>query len=137
MMSRCNGDANKYYGGRGIRVCDEWQDFTAFRDWALANGYRDDLTIERRDFNGNYSPENCTWVPLSEQSKNRRSLRLITFKGETQYESEWCRRLGVAPCTIARRLKAGWPLELALTVPKMRRKRGQSRDLDRSADKSA
>lgn len=65
-----------HYGGRGIMVCDEWlEDFTAFRDWALANGYREDLTIERIDVNGNYEPSNCTWIPMSEQHKNKRNSK--------------------------------------------------------------
>lgn len=65
----------KDYGGRGISVCDEWKnDYGAFRDWALSNGFRPDLTIERVNNDGNYSPDNCKWIPKSEQSKNRRKF---------------------------------------------------------------
>ncbi len=66
----------RYYGARGIRVCPEWfTDFKCFYDWAMANGYKPHLTIERKDVDGNYCPENCTWIPQSEQLKNtRRSL---------------------------------------------------------------
>lgn len=77
MKRRCDYEKNsnfKYYGGRGIAVCDEWQhDFASFRDWALSNGYKEDLSIDRIDVNGNYCPENCRWVSMAEQQRNKRN----------------------------------------------------------------
>lgn len=66
----------KDYGGRGIKMCDEWlNDYSAFREWALSNGYEPHLTIERKDVDGDYCPANCTWIPKGEQTKNRRKFR--------------------------------------------------------------
>ena len=76
MRQRCrnsNVPCFKYYGGRGIAVCDEWEkSFQSFYDWSIANGYSDELTIDRIDVNGNYEPSNCRWVSMAEQNKNKR-----------------------------------------------------------------
>ena len=79
MKGRCSrptATSYKYYGGRGISVCEEWEkDFVAFRDWALANGYQEGLSIDRIDVNGNYCPENCRWITMSEQQRNKRNTK--------------------------------------------------------------
>ena len=79
MKTRCHNDHCKdfrYYGGRGISVCEEWRnDFSAFVAWALQNGYSDDLTIDRIDVNGNYEPQNCKWSTRAEQSRNQRRTK--------------------------------------------------------------
>lgn len=77
MKQRCFNSRHpnyRLYGGRGITVCAEWTEFEPFRDWALAHGYRDDLTIERVDNDGNYEPGNCAWIPQSQQSSNTRRV---------------------------------------------------------------
>ena len=84
MKDRCyNQNARQYqdYGGRGISVCDEWREsFAAFRDWALANGYQEGLSIDRIDVNGNYCPENCRWITMAEQQRNKRPSSEWEFK---------------------------------------------------------
>lgn len=75
MRKRCNSKANrayKWYGGRGICVCRDWDRFIVFREWAITNGYADNLTIDRIDVNGNYEPSNCRWITIQEQQKNKR-----------------------------------------------------------------
>ena len=108
----------KYYGERGITICDEWKnDFIEFRDWALDNGYKEDLSIERINVNGNYEPNNCCWIPLKNQCKNTRWNKYYTLNGETHSTVEWSILLGGTEALVGRRLKDGWDLERALTTP--------------------
>ncbi len=93
MRGRCNCVTDKkynIYGGRGITICEEWNDFKNFNDWALANGYREGLTIDRIDVNGNYEPSNCRWVNNKVQSNNRRNNIIINIDGVEHTLMQWC-----------------------------------------------
>lgn len=93
----------KHYGGRGITVCNEWKnDFKAFYDWAMSNGYDDTLTIDRIDSNGNYCPENCRWVDMKTQCRNRRSNTMVKYEGEKVSLAEASERSGVNRKTFKR-----------------------------------
>lgn len=117
-------DCYERYGGRGIQVCPEWHDWDSFRLWALANGYQDDLTIERKDVNGNYCPENCMWITRGEQAKNRRTTCKITFNGVTMSAADWARHLGFKDRhSVLDRIRSGWSVEKALTTPPRNKKR--------------
>lgn len=107
MKDRCCNKKDKsyhYYGGRGIKICDEWMhDFMNFHNWAVTHGYRDDLSIDRIDNDGNYEPDNCRWVTMKEQVKNKRYSNkghLITYGGKTQNIKEWSIELGIPYRTV-------------------------------------
>ena len=121
MKSRCYNENMTYfqrYGGRGVTVCDEWRNnFKAFYDWAMSNGYTDELTIDRIDNNGNYSPENCRWSTMKEQSRNRRTNHQITWNGKTMCISAWANELGINVNTIIARFGRGWDVERTFTTP--------------------
>lgn len=111
MKSRCTiktVPSFKHYGGRGIKICDDWlNSFESFHDWAISNGYTDDLSIDRIDVNGNYEPSNCRWVSMKKQSYNKRTSVLITHNGETHGLKEWSDIIGVDYYTMYSRYKAG------------------------------
>lgn len=109
---RCNNpkDKNyKEYGARGITICAEWSNkervyenhasntkgWLSFKQWALSNGYTDNLTIDRIDNNKGYYPDNCRWVSMKEQSNNRRSCQLIKYNNKTLNIKQWCEELGL------------------------------------------
>jgi hypothetical protein len=123
MKTRCtnqNCAAYKSYGGRGIKICDDWMSsFVKFYDWAMSNGYCDKLSIDRIDVNGNYCPENCRWATGQEQSLNRRNTiyKQITAFGETKTLREWEEdvRCVVTSGVLAYRHGAGWDSERAIT----------------------
>lgn len=122
MRERCTNENRRdfhRYGGRGITVCDEWRnDFQAFYDWAMANGYDDNLTIDRLDNDGNYCPNNCRWATQKEQANNRSTNIFITYNGNTLTVTQWAEKTGVLCDTLSKRLnKYGWSVEKALTTP--------------------
>ena len=112
MKSRCYSPDNKdyrLYGGRGIGVCDEWRNNTEkFIEWAVNNGYELGLTIERYDTDKGYSPENCTFIPMSRQPFNTSRNRYIRYKGEIHTISEVAKMEGVSHEAIRKRVKHGW-----------------------------
>lgn len=116
----------KNYGGRGIKVCDEWlNDFMNFYNWAMENGYEENLSIDRIDNNGDYEPNNCRWVDIKTQCNNRRSNHLITYKGKTQNVSQWCEELNVSRSMVEFRLRKGLSLDEIFTKPSRIHKKKQ------------
>ena len=122
MIKRCNNNkcpAYPNYGGRGIKVCQEWlDDFMNFYNWAMTNNYDDTLTIERIDVNSNYCPENCKWIPKADQARNTRQCHFLTFNGKTQTINEWSRETNIDNRKICKRINIyGWSVERTLTTP--------------------
>lgn len=116
----CTGQTSyKHYGGRGITVCDKWRhNFQEFYNWAMSNGYSEELTLDRINNDGNYEPDNCRWVTMKEQCRNKSSNRLLSYKGKTQCLSDWAAEIGIDRRTIAKRIdKLGWTIEKALSTP--------------------
>ena len=117
MMERCyRAKAKNYhnYGGRGIAVCEEWHNILNFEKWVKDSGYAKGLTLERMDVNGNYCPENCSWVNKKAQANNRRNTMYLEYKGETHTISEWADLLGINRSTLNNRIYRGWTIEKAL-----------------------
>ena len=115
MRRRCREKDRKYYFQKGIKVCQEWQNYKLFAKWAYSNGYSDSLTIDRINPNKNYEPTNCRWITIEEQQRNRSDVHKLTFNGETHCISEWAEITGIDKWTISKRLLDGWSVERALT----------------------
>lgn len=120
MRCRCNNPNAPWYriyGGRGIRVCEEWNSFESFREWALSNGYADDLTIDRINNDGNYEPNNCRWTTTRTQANNRSNNVFVSAFGERKTLSEWSvdSRCTVSRSTIEDRIRRGVDAEIAIT----------------------
>lgn len=113
MKRRINDPKNKRYanyGGRGIKYCPEWDEFVPFRDWALANGYKEGLTIDRINNDGDYCPENCRWATAIEQANNTSRNHFIDVKGEQMTMAQAARALGLTYSTVQHRIERGQPL---------------------------
>lgn len=105
MICRCTCPSDtgyKHYGGRGISVCSDWTDPVKFATWAQMNGYSDDLTLDRIDVNGNYTPDNCRWISFAEQCFNKRTTHWVTVNGIRMPLVKWARYLGVNYSCICR-----------------------------------
>lgn len=126
MKQRCyDKNASDYYryGGKGVKVCDEWKNnYENFHNWAMNNGYDDTLTIERKDFRGDYNPANCTWIPIEKQARNKKTNHFIEYKGKRKTLAEWSELTNINSSTIRQRLNLGWTVEKALTTPVRRNK---------------
>lgn len=132
IIDRCENPNNKEYhryGGRGIKICKEWRkSYLLFKNWALDNGYQDNLTIEKINNNDGYYPENCTWIPLELQAKNRENSQHVIAFGEDKLAYDWSKdsRCVVNSSTIVCRIKEGWLPEEAITTPPYQKPKWQS-----------
>lgn len=126
MKERCCSpqDASYHnYGGRGIKICDEWKDdFHSFCKWALRNGYdasadRKQCTLDRIDNDGDYCPKNCRWTTMKEQSRNRRGNRIVDLGLEKYTSAELAEMIGLKPATLRKRLDSGWSVKDSVLTP--------------------
>ena len=121
MKGRCynrNHRQYKNWGGRGIGVCVDWlNNFENFYNWAISNGYNEDLTLDRIDVDKNYGPDNCRWVTMKEQCSNKTNNIILSFKGETKTLPKWALEYDIPRRVLYRRLTDGWSVERALTTP--------------------
>lgn len=105
------------YAGRGIKRCDEWKKYENFRDWAMSSGYEYGLTIERIDANGDYCPENCKWIPLGEQARNRTTTKWVDYDGKRMSLAEAAELAKLPYKEVHLRIKNGWSVYDALHTP--------------------
>lgn len=119
MKQRCYSTKDRYkqWQGRGIKVCSEWlSDFTNFYNWAKVNGYKDNLTLDRIDVNGNYEPTNCRWISKKEQSYNKTNTHYFEYKGQKKCLAEWAIEYNINKHTLYNRIyNLKWSMERALT----------------------
>lgn len=130
IIARCDNPRSSIYeryGGRSITYCKEWAEFSVFYEWALANGYKEGLTLDRINNDGNYEPNNCRWVDMKAQSRNRSNTLYVDFRGERASLSEFCERMGMPYNQVRQRIKKlNWSVENALTIPIRGRKHGNT-----------
>ena len=125
MKTRCynpKAEQYKWYGAKGIKICDEWLEFDNFCDWALSNGYDESAkfaqcTIDRIDHTADYSPQNCRWANATIQANNTSRNRRVTANGKTQTLAEWSREIGINQGTLQHRLSIGWSEEECINIP--------------------
>ena len=120
MKSRCNNpnvSSYKWYGARGIKICEDWERFKPFMQWALNNGYGDELSLDRIDNDLGYTPENCRWVTMKQQQNNRRNNHKITIGIETKTLAEWADQVKIPAARIRTRIVRGWNPQKAVITP--------------------
>lgn len=122
IIQRCcnkKSTAWKWYGGKGVKVCDEWRRFMAFREWALGNGYADGMTIDRKDSSGSYNPGNCRWITQEENTRRASAVYYITAFGERKTPGQWAsdRRCRVGESCLRMRVARGMDGKRAITTP--------------------
>lgn len=122
MINRCENPKNNRfysYGAKGIKVCEKWRnDFQSFYEWAMSNGYSDDLSIDRIDNSKDYCPSNCKWSTTKEQANNKTTSRLIEYLGETKNAKQWADFFGVDYKYFHENLKKNnWDIEIVLNKP--------------------
>lgn len=121
MHRRCDNTSQEsfgLYGARGIKVAPEWASFTVFLN-DMGNSYREGLSLDRIDNNGNYSKTNCRWATVKEQAHNRRSNRLLEYKGEIKPLAAWAEEFGLTYSQLKLRLRRGWSVERSLTTGRL------------------
>lgn len=119
MRRRCNNPKNsrwENYGGKGVKICHEWNDYQAFRKWAYANGYNDSLSIDRIDPNGDYCPENCRWADAKVQANNQTRNRRFEYQGEVYTMSQLAEKMGLTYSALQHRVERGQPLNGAVEI---------------------
>ena len=130
MKWRCNSPKSKrhkFYYDKGIKVCQEWQeDFMNFYDWAMANGYKDNLTLDRTNNNGNYEPKNCRWATITEQNNNQSNNIRIKYNESEYTLSELSKIYNIKRATLYDRIKRGWTIDEALNRKVAKRNRVKS-----------
>ena len=126
MKERCHNpkhDSYMYYGAKGISVCDEWMgNFVPFYQWAMSNGYADDLTIDRIDNDGNYEPGNCRWVTMECQNRRHKNCISITHNGRTQLVIDWAKEMDLKISTVYWRLHHGYSIEKVLSTKSLKQR---------------
>ena len=120
MRRRCNDPNNsrwEHYGGKGVAICPEWDDYKVFRQWAMGSGYTDNLSIDRIDVDGDYCPENCRWVDDKTQANNMSTNRIIEYEGSEMTMSELADHLDLSYSALQHRIKRGWNMDRIVATP--------------------
>ena len=132
MKDRCNKPSNKsyrFYGARGIKVCEEWNDkygFASFMKWAYSNGYKEGLELDRIDYNGNYKPDNCRWITHLENTHNTRRNVIAEYKGKKKILAEWSRELGINQKLLSYHYQRGKTIEEIVFFYEQKRARSET-----------